>query len=363
VMLIRPAPGVTALASGAWLGPAHGPLRDSLAAVGYALRDVSAPLPHPNGHTVSCTLAAAPQAIAQLDADGADGLICGIAGLPGFHAQALARMWTSEGLSLRSTVITLPGTPGAGWSPVSLARTIDVCDADGREGVGIADALRAASAREGVKKLIVPAVFGTQAECALRAGLLASDGIEVGEALGVPPSLPGWRLDRALQSALIHAGVRVVHARVIEAVTSGRTVSAVRLDLSGDDVSSAASASKSITARSIILASGKFAGAGIEADPTLRETALGCPLWIEHLGDVFDAASQLVVTIERTATQPLLEAGVRCNENGNPVDRFGDVVYDNVFVAGSIRAGAETMGLGGASADGWSAGERAAEAA
>ena len=35
-------------------------------------------------------------------------------------------------------------------------------------------------------------------------------GLPLGEALGVAPSIPGWRLDRALRRALEAAGVRIV---------------------------------------------------------------------------------------------------------------------------------------------------------
>ncbi len=357
VTLVRPAPGVTALGTGAWLGSLHPPLRDALASVGYDFRDVSAPLPHPNGHTITCELAAVPQSAAQLDGDT---LVCGIAGLPGFHARALARMWSGGAADLRSTVMSIPGTPAAGWSPVSLARVIDT---DASMARAVADALRAIAAREHAPRIVVPAVFGTSSESRLITELFEGDGIAVGEALGVPPSLPGWRLDRALLMTLERAGVRVINARAVEAVVAGRTVSSVRFVSTGDGTAAFSSSFDSISARHIVLASGKYAGGGLEADPAMREAALGCPVWIEHLGDVFDVATQLVVTMERTASQPLLEAGVRCNESGNPLDRFGDVFYDNVIVAGSIRAGADAMSLGSASADGWSAGERAAEAA
>ena len=118
-----------------------------------------------------------------------------------------------------------------------------------------------------------------------------------------------------------------------------------------------------MAARAFVLAGGKFAGGGIVADERLHEPALGCPVWVEHLGAAFHAPEPLALTRpERDAAQPLLGAGVRDDGSGRPVDPRGDVVYRNVRVAGSIRAGIETarLGLGEAAADGWAMGEAAA---
>jgi hypothetical protein len=59
-----------------------------------------------------------------------------------------------------------------------------------------------------------------------------------------------------------------------------------------------------------------------------------------------------------------MKAGVRADERQRPVNRGGDVVYQNVLVAGSIRAGwsAEMHGAGDAALDGWNAGMEAVSA-
>jgi anaerobic glycerol-3-phosphate dehydrogenase len=117
-------------------------------------------------------------------------------------------------------------------------------------------------------------------------------------------------------------------------------------------------------APAIVLATGKFMGGGMVADPVCRETALGCPVGLRRFGRSFhDATDSLLLTSElRTDTQPMLGVGICTNAESNPVYDSGDVIYDNVFVAGSIRAGVETasLGLGDAAADGWNAGLHAA---
>ena len=60
----------------------------------------------------------------------------------------------------------------------------------------------------------------------------------------------------------------------------------------------------------------------------------------------------------RTAYQPLLHAGVHTDAQHRPINRARDVVYENVFVAGTVRAdwAAAASSLGTCAEDGWTAG-------
>ena len=111
-------------------------------------------------------------------------------------------------------------------------------------------------------------------------------------------------------------------------------------------------------ARAFILATGKYVGGGIEAHESLAETALDCPVWIDHLGERFDRVEPLTLTnADRHDEQPLLRAGLTCDPEGRPLGPYGDVVFENVWTAGSVRAG-PIASLGRAAAEGWAAGER-----
>jgi anaerobic glycerol-3-phosphate dehydrogenase len=113
-----------------------------------------------------------------------------------------------------------------------------------------------------------------------------------------------------------------------------------------------------------VLATGKYIGGGIAADPRFTETVFGVDVAIERFGRVFrDATAVLALTDPaRHEPQPLLALGVATDAQSRPVTASGDVAFDNVFVAGSVRAGIETAtpGLAVATHDGWAAGERAA---
>ena len=327
-------------------------LGSALEAAGLPHEPPSSPLPHPHGDLRRYDLAAPAQAAAVIE-DGA--LVCGILGLPGFTAPALARLW-GDAAGVRLAAATLdagPRTPPAGWSPVALAAALD------REPGPLADALARAVRDAGATRAILPPVLGLERGEDVRAALAAAAGVPVGEMLGVPPSVPGWRLDRALLAAAEAHGVEVLAGRAGDPVAENGRVAAV--SVRADD-----GAEQRLTARAVVLASGKFVGGGIVADPRLREPALGCPVWVEHLGSTFDAPEPLALTRpEREAPQPLLGAGVRDDGSGRPVNQRGNVVYANVRVAGSIRAGIATarLGLGEAAADGWAMAEAAADAA
>lgn len=363
VGLVRAAPGATALSAGGWTGPLPDRLGAALARAGLPFAPAPAPLPHPAGRLDVYDLAAPSQrAAAPIE----DALVCGIVGLAGFPARALARAWGARGAGPAGAATLEAGpVPRGGWSPASLAAYLE------REPARLAEALADAVRRASAARAVLPAVLGVERVDDVRAALEAAAGVPVGEALGAPPSLPGWRLERALATALDEAGVTVLPGRVVDRAMEARRVSAVWVrpaPASGAAAEAVAGPppveSVQIAARSFVLATGKYLAGGIRADDRLLEPALGCPVWIEYLGAMFDEADPLALTHpDHAAEQPLLRAGVRTDDAGRPVDRRGDVVYENVRVAGSVRAGVDAAapGLGHAAADGWRAGELAAE--
>lgn len=340
-------PGATAMVAGAWRGGVPAGLAEALEGWGWGLVPVTGSLGHPSGGVWRCGRAAAPQAAGVLE-DGT--LVCGIVGLPGFSARGLAASWgEAAGVALDSAVVEMDGgTPAGGWSPASLAGALEREPA--RLGAPLARVVRSA----GATRVVLPAVLGLGAGGGVAAALEAAIGVPIGEALGVPPSLPGYRLRQALEAALARAGVEVVRRRAVAGrEAAGRLVEVM---LEGGGI---------VRARTFVLATGKFAGGGITASGGLREAVLGCPLALGDGAEAPVAWNPLAVTQpERTAEQPLLRVGVRVDGGGRPLDRRGGVRFDNVWAAGAVVAGAETveLGLGGAAESGWRAGERAAEA-
>jgi glycerol-3-phosphate dehydrogenase subunit B len=356
VALVRAGPGLTAITAGAWHGPLAPPLASALAEAGLPYRRVEGPLPHPSGALWRAEAAAPLQAaVALLPGT----LVCGIAGLPGFHAPALAALWGSAAsFELESAVLEVVRTPAAGWAPSALAT--ELTHDPGLVARPLATALR----QSPVTAVLLPPVLGWHG-ISVATALSEAVGVPVGEALAAPPSLPGWRLDAALLAMLDRAGVTRFEGRATAAATAGAG--------NGGGMLTAAQvigpAPVLLSAGAFVLATGKFTGGGLAAGPPLREAALGLPVLIPGRGAVAvpalaAVADPLAATApERGALQPLLAASVATDEQGRPLGRDRPV-FDNVFLAGSIRAqvDAASIGLGTAASDGWEAGLRAAAA-
>ena len=337
VTLVHAAPGTTALMAGAWCGPLREELRSALAHAGSPFVTSRQPLPHPAGTLVPCDHAAAAHVSA---APIEESLVCGIAGLPGFHAPALARLWARTGDSPRHATIALDHTPAAGWSPVSLAAMLE------RDPSALCRALDAVAGD--ATYLVLPAVLGMADGEAVRSRLATAAGVPVAEALGVAPSLPGWRLHRSIARALESAGIDMHHGRAALARSTSDRFDALRVTGDGGEIT--------IDARACVLATGKFAGGGVAAEQRFVEPVLGLSVTVERFGRTFEDVEPIALTDpDANDAQPLLLAGV------DP----GVVPFTNVHIAGTVRAGidASTWRIGDVAEDGWRAGTAAAGAA
>ena len=322
-------------------------LGTEFSAVGHEWVDVSHKLAAPDGTLRSFQFAAPAQAAARLTEQT---LVCGIAGLSGFRADILARLWGDEAsCTLHSAELTLSDTPAAGWSPASLAARIERTNDD------VATMLAQRAREAGANTVVLPAVLGYERVAEVRGALAQSTGLTIAEALGATPTLPGWRLQAALDRMLARAGVTVETARVLDRRSGGARLESVTV--LGND-----GAKREYAAAAFVLATGKFVGGGIDANDEFREPALNCAVWIDHLGERFEGNEPLTLTnADRRAEQPLLSVGVETDARGVPVSQGGATIYDNVFAAGAVRAAHAlgVHGLGDAAQDGWSAGEQA----
>jgi glycerol-3-phosphate dehydrogenase subunit B len=347
VTLVRFAPGATALCMGGWRGPLPAALQSDFAAAAHEWISTSARLPAPDGSLRTFSHAAAAQAAARVQENA---LVYGIAGLSGFRADVLARLWGDEaGVHLYAAEIAFDDTPAAGWSPASLASRLE------RQCADLARALSAQVKKTSASAVILPAVLGFEKSESVRKALEQATGCTVGETLAAAPTLPGWRLQAALDKLLARAGIVVEAARVVDRTSEGDRMQAVTLHKRNGEA-------RTVNADAFVLATGKFIGGGIEANDELHEPALNLPVWIDHLGERFERNEPLTLTnAERTEDQPILALGVENDNTGKPISAAGSVIYQNVWLAGAVRAGHAlgSAGLGDAAVDGCAAGERA----
>lgn len=337
VAVVRAAPGASAVGSGGWNGPLDPLMASALADAGLPHVPSPHPLPHPYGDLRTFDYAAESHAFTQ-PIDSA--LLCGIAGLGGFAAPTLARLYaTSGGPPLAHVVAVARGTPHAGWSPMSLAAALQ------RDPSIITDDLKAAIT-PAISHVLMPAVLGLDNATAVRTVLESALGVPVFECLGAPPSIPGWRLDRAFLHALRTVGIDILTGIVHGCDADNGSIT--RIHVSADGVA------RTMHADRFVLATGKFLGGGISTvsitarEQALVETALGMPVWIEHLDASFSTAESLTLTSRvRTYDQPLLRAGVHVNGAREPLDARGRVLYRNLTVVGTVCADIDAQqGLG-----------------
>lgn len=397
VLVVRRAPGATALSSGAVsvapdpgalpgdpLTARRGPveaarrlaatradhpyaivrlsrLAEALAFAAGALRETIAPplerprfLATPFGSVVACALCLRSMADGDLLATGGPLAVAGVPGHLAFDADLVAAgLARYEGRGgPRTLALRLGGRPlvEGGARPVEIARALEAPGA--AEAFG--EALRS-GVPDGTAVVLVPPVLGVDPAARVPERVAAAAGVRVAETLSDVPSIPGLRLQRSLDARLREAGVEVISASIGGAGGPGEAVEA---------------AGRSIRATSWVLATGRFVGGGIARHGILVEPALGLPVQAavgREAGVHLAGRPSASLTVrDRRRQQPLLSAGVRVDEALRPLDERGRPVHARLFAAGAVVGGHEQAtdgtGLGVAILTGFLAGSAAASA-
>lgn len=172
-------------------------------------------------------------------------------------------------------------------------------------------------------------------------------GRPIAEVAMQPPAPAGPILAQALIDKAKALGVRrMIGAKAVGLVTKGHRVSGVSVQVAGR--------SREIAGDAVIYAPGGFEFGALSVDSfgRISDTAFGLPLTRADAGGL--------VTANYQAPQPLFEVGVRIDESCRVLGDDG-VLYENLYAAGSVIAGAqrwvEKSGEGIALATGFRAAE------
>lgn len=173
----------------------------------------------------------------------------------------------------------------------------------------------------------MPAIFGIYRAQEIVAELEEQIGVPVFEIPTMPVSVPGLRLNDTFTRRLSEKGVQhFLQDRVLE----------VRCGLGGDFVLRIGNKTmeRTIRARGIILASGRFMGNGLHADrKKIRETIFNLPVtqppdrnqW--HCKNFLDSRGH-----------PINRAGLEIDDVFRPLNTSGRPAFQTLFAAGSILA-------------------------
>lgn len=168
-------------------------------------------------------------------------------------------------------------------------------------------------------------------------------------------SVPGYRLQRALEEALRRHNIRLINGEVLDAKREGRNV--------GNLIFKDWKTSRTAAARKYILASGKFSAGGIVANDFPLEPIFELPLY-SHDRRVDKGFIQDLLSWNVEGKQFFLSCGVHIDKQLRPLDSTGEPAYDNLYAAGSIIGEydyvAEKCGTGVAVLTGYIAGDEAA---
>lgn len=235
------------------------------------------------------------------------------------------------------------------WRPHDLARFL--------ERPGAAEDLGAMLRRvlpRGASAAVFPPVLGLSPGADVAGRIASAAGLPVAETLSDVPSVPGLRLQAAVEARLEAAGVEVLRGDLRQAREPGAPASC---------------AGREVLAASWVLATGRFVGGGVVRRGTLAESLLGIPVTAAEAFGGWGAqlAGRPAASLthrEGRAPQPLLSAGIASDRLFRPVDADGEVIHGRLFAAGSVLGGhdqaADGSGLGVAVFTGYLAGQAAA---
>jgi len=168
-------------------------------------------------------------------------------------------------------------------------------------------------------------------------------------------SVPGYRLQRALEAALRQNQVKVVQGEVVDAKREGRRIR--NLILKSDR------AARTAAAKKYVLACGKFSSGGIVANDFPIEPIFGLPLFARDVR-VDNRFIQDLLSRNVEGRQLFLTCGIHIDKQLRPLNTFSEPEYENLYAAGSIIGEydyvADKCGLGVAVLSGFLAGEQAA---
>ncbi|MBD3878257.1 MAG: anaerobic glycerol-3-phosphate dehydrogenase subunit B [Quinella sp. 1Q5] len=149
----------------------------------------------------------------------------------------------------------------------------------------------------------------------------------------LPPSPPGIRLQRAFMKYLQASSVRFFeNSKVIRGVTDGRKVTGVVVETVVRE--------KVFPARKVILATGGFYSGGItmrDFDQP-REPIFDLPVFFPTGEDFWSNAK-----LFSDKPQGFSTTGILTNDNLNPIDADGKVLFDNLHVVGANLGGCDKI--------------------
>jgi glycerol-3-phosphate dehydrogenase subunit B len=285
-------------------------------------------------------------------------LLVGFETITDFDAPLAAAHLDAAGVPFAVAGVTLsfPGEFRADARVTRMARALDEdheVRADGRAtGTRATLADRVADHLDGAERVGFPALLGDEHGEEVREELADRLGTEIFEVPMGPPSLPGLRLEDALEATLYEEGVRVESGNPVVGYDGDDRVETVTVERVHREVP--------YGTEQVILATGGLVGKGIRSSRSgVREPIFGCH--VPQPEDRYDWFRDGVFD-----DQPYARFGVRIDDGCRPLDERGETAFENLRAVGAVCGGydsaREKSASGVSLATAVTAGRRAAEA-
>jgi len=243
-------------------------------------------------------------------------LIVGFNGFKDFYPHFVADQLTCRGVTLQ-----LPNSFKQELTAMILARSME--DQPFREYIG----REVKKHLHGETRVGFPAVLGIRDPIRVKEALEEILGAKVFEIPMLPPSIPGKRIFDRFKEWLIRKGVTLLLGYPVSNVTS------TERKCRGIEVPHPPLVT-SYSADRFILATGRFMGGGLKADTEkIVEPIFNLPIHQPPSRKDWFKSSFF-----SDLPHPVHQAGVLTNTTFQPVDETGDLIFENVWVAGSVLA-------------------------
>jgi glycerol-3-phosphate dehydrogenase subunit B len=243
-------------------------------------------------------------------------IVIGFRGHKDFYAHRLA-----DSFKCRAITLSLPGTSREETTATALAR--------GMEQPVFRDWVVSEIKKQIKDESLVgfPAVLGLDDPMGVKRDLEKKTGASIFEIPVLPPSIPGMRIFNRFKHRLIQKGVTFLLGHsVSKVILKGNRCEGIEI-LHPPVV-------QSHSADHLILATGRFMGGGLTADrDKISEALFGLP--------VIQPASRedwFQKTFFSDPSHPIHQAGVLVDSSFRPVNERGEVLLENVRLAGTLLA-------------------------
>lgn len=287
----------------------------------------------------------------------------GIAGMPLFNARyaaasaesAIKRATGVKAGAISHVTVELPGCDDFNnITHMQIAEGLD----DSERAAGFANNVAEAISGGQFTHAFFPAVLGFREFGKVIQMLEEKLGVSVAELASVPPSVPGARMAEAAGASLSGMGVKIIRGKTVGYYSTNGVLNSIDIETKHDGV-------VAVETSAVVLATGRFIGGGLRHDEFLRETIFDLPVFIDGRPVKEEDAPMKFLAAKIGARQPLFEAGVKVNNALRPCGAGGELLYENLFCAGSIIGGYDAQrggcGSGVALVTGMKAGAYAAE--